>query len=274
MLVFPNAKINLGLHITAKRADGYHEIDSCMYPIPWQDALEAVPASKFTFSSSGLDIPGKLEDNLCFKAFQILEKEAGAQAIHLHLHKIIPMGGGLGGGSADAAFTLTLTNRLQQLGLSTQDLEKYAAQLGSDCAFFIQNKPALASGRGEILSPISLNLSGKHIVLVYPDTFVSTKEAYQGCVPQPRTESVGEILEKYPLEKWAEHLGNDFEKWIFPKYPVLKETKDKLYEIGAVYASMTGSGATLFGIFDSSIKIEAIKKAFPPGFLIHTGTLA
>jgi 4-diphosphocytidyl-2-C-methyl-D-erythritol kinase len=248
MICFPNAKINLGLHITSKRKDGYHDIETCMVPIPLYDALEMIVDKKTVFEVSGLAIPGDEKDNLILKALKLLRKDFNdLPNVHIHLLKNIPMGAGLGGGSADAAFALTLMNKLFELHLEDWFLEDYAAQLGSDCPFFIQNTPKIATGRGEMLEPVEVDLKGDHILLVKPPIHIGTKEAYEGVNPQKPNESLKEILVDKTL--WKAHLVNDFEASIFPMYPELAGIKNQLYEMGAYYAAMSGSGSTVFGLF-------------------------
>jgi 4-diphosphocytidyl-2-C-methyl-D-erythritol kinase len=248
MICFPNAKINLGLHITAKRKDGYHEIETCMVPIPLYDALEMIVENKTVFDTSGLTIPGEEKDNLILKALKLIRKDfSDLPQVHIHLHKNIPMGAGLGGGSADGAFALTLMNRLFDLYLDDFILEDYAAQLGSDCPFFIENKPKIAIGRGEILEPVEVELKGDHILLIKPPVHVGTKEAYAGVKPKAPKFPIKEILRD--KSSWKEKLVNDFEDSIFPQYPELAEIKAKLYEMGAYYSAMSGSGSTVFGLF-------------------------
>ncbi len=248
MISFPNAKINLGLHITAKRKDGYHDIETCMVAIPLYDALEMIPSKKTVFETTGLSIPGDEKDNLILKAIKLLRKDFNnLPHIHIHLHKNIPMGAGLGGGSADGAFALTLMNKLFELHLETWFLEDYAAQLGSDCPFFIENKPKLATGRGEILKPVDVSLSGEYLVLVNPGIHIGTKEAYEGVKPgKPDVELKAVIADK---SRWKSELKNDFEASIFPAHPELEDIKVQLYASGAYYASMSGSGSSMFGLF-------------------------
>ncbi|MGM0582278.1 MAG: 4-(cytidine 5'-diphospho)-2-C-methyl-D-erythritol kinase [Bacteroidota bacterium] len=249
MLTFPNAKINLGLNITSKREDGYHDIESCFYPIPQKDALEIIPAKKPSFETTGLKIPGHSNDNLVLKAYELLKTDFNLSPVDIILHKNIPMGAGMGGGSADGAVMLTLLNEYYNLEISTKKLEEYALQLGSDCPFFIENKPKLVSGRGEIFENTKLNLSGHYLALVYPGIHISTAEAYSGIKPQKPEISIKEIIEKHPIEDWKGLLKNDFEKGVFEKYPQLSKIKNKFYNDGAVYASMTGSGSAIFGLF-------------------------
>jgi 4-diphosphocytidyl-2-C-methyl-D-erythritol kinase len=269
MVVFPPCKINLGLQITGKRADGYHDLVTCFYPVPWCDILEAIPSQKFSFTSSGISIPGDNADNLCIKAYSLLKKDFDLKPVALHLHKIIPMGAGLGGGSSDAAWTLQVMSQLFNLDLSRETLRRYASQLGSDCAFFIENRPMFGSGRGEILTDTVVNLKGKFIVIVKPDVHVSTAEAYAGVTPKIPETSLKEILEKYPLEQWKDFVQNDFEVSVFKKHPVIKKVKDQLYTHGAQYASMSGSGSAVFGIFTSSIDLKNIFE----GYAYYSGRL-
>ena len=259
MLTFPNAKINLGLNITAKRKDGYHDIASCFYPIPLKDALEIIPAEIFSFEITGLRIPGSTNDNLILKAYELLKADYQLPPIEIMLHKNIPMGAGLGGGSADGAFMLSLLNDYFNLKISIKNLASYALLLGSDCPFFIENKPKLVSGRGEIFEDITLDLSGYYLALMYPDIHISTAEAYQGVKPQQAEISIKELLQHYPIGEWKGKLINDFERGIFEKYPQLYTIKNKLYDAGALYASMTGSGSTIFGIFDPSFNQKLIQ---------------
>ncbi|MFD2202367.1 4-(cytidine 5'-diphospho)-2-C-methyl-D-erythritol kinase [Shivajiella indica] len=249
MICFPNAKINLGLHITSKRKDGYHDIETCMVPIPLFDALEMVIENKTIFETSGLAIPGEEKDNLILKALKLIRKDfSDLPQVHIHLHKNIPMGAGLGGGSADGAFALTLMNKLFDLYLDDFILEDYAAQLGSDCPFFIENKPKIATGRGEILEPVDVDLKGDYILLIKPPVHVGTKEAYAGVSPKkPETDLKSLLKDK---GSWKEKLVNDFEASIFPQYPEIAEIKAKLYEMGAYYSAMSGSGSTVFGLFN------------------------
>lgn len=253
MIVFPNAKINLGLHIVNKRNDGFHEIESCLYPIPVTDALEMLPSEKMSFNSSGNTIPGPSSDNLILKAYQVLKADfPQLPPVAVHLHKNIPIGAGLGGGSADAAFSVTMLNELFDLGMESNKLEKYASQLGSDCPFFIQNQPKLVHGRGEILNPVDLSLSGNWIYLVHPGIHISTKDAYAGVIPKAPSQSLKVILKD--KEDWKEQLVNDFEDSIFKKQPIIRAIKSRLYESGAFYAAMSGSGSSVFGLFKNPPK--------------------
>lgn len=271
MVVFPNAKINLGLQITGKREDGYHNILSCFYPLPWCDILEIIESQQFKFESSGISIPGKPEDNLCVKAYQMLKKDFQLPPVHIYLHKQIPMGAGLGGGSADASFALKCLNELFHLFLDDSLLEDYALQLGSDCPFFISNQPVLASGRGEEFEPIALNLSGKYVVMVTPPVHISTAAAYAGIQPRQPEVSLKEILETQPIHLWKDCVINDFETSVFRQHPQIAEIKEKLYDLGAAYASMSGSGASVYGIFETETEI---KNSFPDTYTIWQGAFS
>lgn len=257
MIVFPNAKINLGLNVISKRADGFHNLETCFYPIPYRDAVEIIPGNPLQFKSSGLPIPGDPTANLCVKAYQLLKQYyPQLPSVHIHLHKVIPMGAGLGGGSSDGAFTLSLINQKFELGLSDADLEKYASILGSDCPFFIRNKPVFATGRGTEFKPIPVSLSGKFICLLHPDLHISTKEAYAGVKPAKPSKSLFDLLKK-PITTWKDTVKNDFEVSAFRKYPELAKIKQELYQNGALYASMTGSGSCMYGIFEQKTEIKS-----------------
>lgn len=260
MIVFPNCKINLGLNILNKREDGYHNVETIFYPVPLKDALEIIQSDNtdpIRFSSSGLGISGGVSDNLCIKAYHLLKKDfPKLSSVKIHLHKSIPMGAGLGGGSADAAFTLQLLNDQLKLNLSTGQLIDYALQLGSDCPFFILNKPCIAAGRGEILEKISVDLSAYQLLLVNPGIHVNTGEAFATLnLQQLNTHhtSLKEIIDS-PINTWQQSLKNDFEKPVFEKYPVIKEIKETLYQMGASYASMSGSGSTVYGLFEKHLQ--------------------
>ena len=264
MLVFPNAKINLGLQITEKLSNGYHAINSCMYPIPLKDALEFIPAKKKTsFSSSGSSIPSDGKDNLVLRAYKLLKKDFQLPEIDIHLHKNIPIGAGLGGGSADAASMLKALNEYYQLFLDDSILEDYAAQLGSDCPFFISNQPALVSGTGTELEPFDLDLSGLFIVLIHPGLHISTQEAYAGVLPKQPASRIKDVLESKDFSFWKTDLINDFEDSVFQKFPLLSQIKEILYNHGAVYAAMSGSGSSVFGLFElKPADIPELKEKF------------
>ena len=253
MILFPNAKINLGLHIKSKRADGYHDLETIFYSVNYCDILEILPSDQLAFTSSGIDIPGK--SNLCLDAYNLLKNDFDIPAVQIHLHKIIPIGAGLGGGSSDAAFTLKGLNKLFGLQLNTEQLKTYAVQIGADCPFFIENKPMLATGIGEILESIELDLSAYHIAIVKPNIHVSTKEAYSLVTPNESLISLRDLI-KSPVKEWQ--LQNDFEQSVFAKYPAIEDLKNSLYEQGAVYAAMSGSGSSVFGLFESRPKLNYV----------------
>ncbi|MCC6581985.1 MAG: 4-(cytidine 5'-diphospho)-2-C-methyl-D-erythritol kinase, partial [Phycisphaeraceae bacterium] len=254
MICFPNAKINIGLNITEKRADGFHNIETVMYPLKEIvfDALEVIQGSgkEVEVKGSGIRIPGDNKDNLCVKAYHLIKKDhPRLPDINIYLHKVIPIGAGLGGGSADAAFFIRLLNDVFELGISWGELHHYARQLGSDCSFFVSNRPAFAQGKGDQLESIQLDLSRYYIVLVCPDIHINTALAYSGVKPKKPMRSLEEDIQKLPISQWKKYISNDFEDSVFPKYPELKKIKEKLYVLGATYASMSGSGSALFGIF-------------------------
>jgi 4-diphosphocytidyl-2-C-methyl-D-erythritol kinase len=260
MVVFPNAKINLGLYITSRRGDGYHNLETCFYPIPWCDVLEIVPSDELSMQVTGLEVPGTSTDNLIVRAYELLNKKYNLPTLSIYLHKIIPMGAGLGGGSADAAFMLKAIDQYFELSISEDDLINYAADLGSDCPFFIKNLPCLATGRGEILTPFNVSLSGYYIGLVFPDFSISTKEAFSGIVPKAPIHDISKVLTQ-DVREWKNTLFNDFEASLFPQYPKLSEIKNTIYSLGASYASMSGSGSTMFGLFDQNEESK-FKNAF------------
>ena len=258
MIIFPNAKINIGLNILERRADGYHNLETVFYPIKINDALEIIKADELSFESSGLEIPGRVEDNLCLKGYYLLKKDFDLPPIKIHLHKHIPIGAGLGGGSADAAFFIRLLNQYFDLSLSDDSMENYARKLGADCAFFIRNKPVFAFEKGDEFEPIKLDLSGYQMVLVMPPVHVSTAEAYGGVKPAPVKQSLMELI-NLPVTEWRKHIKNDFEVSIFKNHPAIRGVKAALYEAGAVYASMSGSGASVFGIFNETPDLSGLE---------------
>lgn len=268
MITFPNAKINLGLNITSKRPDGYHEISSCFLPIDWKDALEAVPAKKFKFTSTGLDIPGDPNQNLSVKAYEMLRADFGIEPVDMHLHKVIPMGAGLGGGSADGAFCLKLLNDLFDLNISTDKLEGYAKELGADCPFFIKNTPRLVAGIGEVFEDITLDLTGYHVVVVYPKIHVNTGMAFSKMTPKEPDNSVKEKLLN-DIKDWKNQLVNDFEKPVFEMHPEIKQIKKEMNQFGALYASMSGSGSSVYGIYPNETDLS-----FTSDYLVWSGLLS
>jgi len=259
MIIFPNAKINIGLNVINRRPDSYHNLETVFYPIKINDALEIIEADKLSFQSSGLAIPGRVEDNLCIKGYYLLKKDFNLPPIKIHLHKHIPIGAGLGGGSADAAFFIRLLNQSFSLGLSDDGMTGYARQLGADCAFFIKNKPVFAFDRGDEFEPIKLDLSSYKIVLVMPPVHVSTAEAYNGVKPAPVKQSLMEII-YLPVAEWKNYIKNDFEISVFKNHPSIRGVKAALYEAGAIYVSMTGSGASVFGIFEHTPDLSELEK--------------
>lgn len=249
MICFPNAKLNLGLHIVGKRPDGYHDIETVFYPIPVTDSLEVVRADAFRFEPSGIPVDAPAEKNLVIKALNLLRQQYEIPPLAVYLLKAIPFGAGLGGGSADAAFMLKLVNEFCALGLTDARLEELAASLGADCPFFIRNKPVFATGIGNLFEPVELSLKGYHLCLVKPDVAVSTAEAYALVKPARPAVSLKTIIQK-PVPEWREAMVNDFEASVFPKHPVIRQIKEQLYEAGALYAAMSGSGSSVFGLFD------------------------
>ncbi len=270
MITFPNAKINLGLDIVEKRPDGYHNLETVFYPIPLCDILEITPATEhdapeYTFTMYNAVFEGSNDDNLVIKAYKALAADHKLPKVDISLYKHIPTGAGLGGGSADAAFALKMLNDIASLGLTSQQLCSYASRIGADCAFFIDNTPAYATGIGDILTPTPCSIGGYHLVLVKPDIHVSTKDAYALVTPQKPEQPLTEIAAR-PIHEWKDAMKNDFEKSIFAKYPAMAKVKEQLYEMGAVYASMSGSGSSFFGIFKEEQDIEKIKEQFPGMF--------
>jgi 4-diphosphocytidyl-2-C-methyl-D-erythritol kinase len=254
MICFPNAKINLGLYITEKRPDGFHNIQSVFYPVGWNDALEIIETPNalkdFNLSLSGILVPGTMEDNLLYKAYALMKEKYTLPKITVYLHKALPMGAGLGGGSSDAAFFINLLNTQFNLNLSEEERLDIARPLGSDCAFFIKNKPVYAHQKGDVFKDIELDLSNYYIALVFPDVHSNTREAYSLVRPQQAQTDLLEII-RQPLATWKASLINDFERSIFAKYPAVEKTKQDLYDAGAIYASMSGSGSAVFGIFET-----------------------
>jgi len=259
LISFPNAKINIGLNITEKRSDGFHNLESIFLPvIGLHDVLEIVEIKDSThlqFSSSGIVIDGKDSDNLVLKAYQLLKSDFNLPALSVHLHKVIPTGAGLGGGSSDASFMLKMLNEMFNLNLPNENLKVYAEKLGSDCPFFIENTPQFATGKGEILEKINLFLPKSFLVIIKPQIHVPTKAAFAGIVPKKPQVNLNELITKLPYQ-WKEIAKNDFEQSIFAQFPEIEMIKTRLYELGAEYASMSGSGSAVFGIFPHTINLE------------------
>lgn len=253
MVTFPNAKINLGLSVLGKRPDGYHQIETIFYPIHLTDILEIIPGPgpETIIQTAGLAIEGPMESNTCLKAYRMMSMHFNLPAVRIFLYKKIPSGAGLGGGSSDAAFTIRMLNALFELNASRDQLLQIAASVGSDCAFFLEDRPMLGTGRGECLEPVALDLSGLCFMLVKPAFSISTAEAYAGLTPKSASASLKEII-SLPPDQWQIKLINDFEESIFLKYAQIKSIKETLLSAGAVYASMTGSGSAIYGLFESS----------------------
>ncbi|HHN47490.1 MAG TPA: 4-(cytidine 5'-diphospho)-2-C-methyl-D-erythritol kinase [Bacteroidales bacterium] len=281
MITFPNAKINLGLRVLRKRNDGFHEIETVFYPVGLCDVLEVLETgeTETAFKCAGLDIGSEplgfrlksgshghgkgleVKKNLVLRMYELLKKDFGLPPLYIHLYKAIPAGAGLGGGSSDCAFLLKMLNKMFKLGLNGKEMRNYAARLGSDCAFFLDNKPVIATGRGEILKPVILKFTDLHIIIVKPGIIINTAEAYSWVKPADTGESLAHIIELPPSE-WKNHLINDFEESVFSHYPQIRLIKEMLYEAGAIYASMSGSGSAVFGLFDH----KPVLTALPDGF--------
>jgi len=258
MLIFPNAKINIGLNVLNRRDDGYHNLETIFYPVNIKDALEIVVADELSFESSGLEIPGRVEDNLCIKGYHLLKKDFDLPPVKIHLHKHIPIGAGLGGGSADAAFFIRLINQNFNLGMTDEQMIGYARKLGADCAFFIKNKPVFAFEIGDEFEPVRLDLSKYQVVLVMPPVHVSTAEAYRGVKPAPVKDSLMDLIYE-PIADWKKYIKNDFEASVFKNHPEIRGVKAAFYEAGALYASMSGSGASVFGIFETMPDLSGLE---------------
>jgi 4-diphosphocytidyl-2-C-methyl-D-erythritol kinase len=303
MIAFPFCKINLGLRVLDKRDDGYHNIETCLFPVPWKDVLEIIPSNTFSIALTGLEIPGQQQSNIVVKAYEILEKDFSIGPVEIHLHKIIPTGAGLGGGSSDGAHTLKVLNNLFALGLSKERLAGYASRLGSDCPFFLESSPMIATGRGEVLENISVDLSGYTLVIVKPNVHVSTADAYErlsrklNSVDHEIRAPIGKPLKPLkgalkniepqkdfvplknlgslkgfegddgsghaltnvlgaPVDQWRFFLKNDFEDSVFEAHPMIGDVKSRLYKLGATYASMSGSGSSVFGLFKDDVSCE------------------
>lgn len=266
MIAFPNCKINIGLYITGKRPDGYHNLQTVFFPLAINDIIEIIDnkdAPEIGFTSSGLPVDGSKETNLCIKALALLQKDyTGIPPVKMHLHKTIPVGAGLGGGSADAAFTLQLLNKKYKLSISRERLMEYALALGSDCPFFLHNHACVATGRGEMLKTIQMDLSGYTILLVNPGIHINTGWAFRSLQQFSSCDQLEEkILE--PVHRWKETIYNSFEAPVFEAYPEIASIKSQLYESGALYASMSGSGSSVYGIFEKGHKATL---NFPPHY--------
>ncbi|MFZ4786317.1 MAG: 4-(cytidine 5'-diphospho)-2-C-methyl-D-erythritol kinase, partial [Flavobacteriales bacterium] len=261
MIVFPNCKINIGLFVTSKRPDGFHNIESVFMPVAWNDVLEINHAQGVSgsFTQSGLTIDADIEQNIVVKAARLMQREFAIGEMDIHLMKNLPMGAGLGGGSADGAFAISAINAIFDLNLSKIQMAQLAAQLGSDCPFFIYNSPCFVSGRGEIIEPIHLDLSSYYIGLIHPGIHLSTPLAYSKIKPEEATFDL-RLLNQTPIEEWEEMVENDFELPVFSMFPLIGDIKSAMYESGALYASMSGSGSAVYGIFSEMPNLDEIKK--------------
>jgi 4-diphosphocytidyl-2-C-methyl-D-erythritol kinase len=270
MITYPNAKINLGLNVVKRRQDGYHNIETIFYPIGLYDELNVSPSNArydYYFSSEGIKISGNPEKNLIIKALRLVKEQYPIPPIDIFLDKKIPFGAGLGGGSSNAAFMLKSLNELFNLNIPTEKLEKMAAKIGADCPFFIENKPVFATGIGNVFAPVDLTLQSYWLLLVKPDIHVSTPEAYAGVTPAAAKTVLTELI-KNPIEDWKNNIFNDFEKSVFTKYPVIGELKKQMYGLGALYASMSGSGSSVYGIFGVKPESEELKRKYKHVFTI------
>ena len=270
MITFPCSKINLGLDIVSKRPDGYHNLETLFYPIPLEDALEITinqksDAPDYTFTMHNAAFEGDDSDNLVVKAYKILAADHKLPKVVMSLYKNIPTGAGLGGGSSDAAFALKMLNEIGKLRLGDEQLEEYAARIGADCAFFIKCRPAYATGIGNILTPVECSLKGYHLVLVKPHLHISTKEAYSLVVPAHPVVPLMDIIQR-PMNMWTSSMKNDFERSAFAKYPQMETIKSELYRLGALYASMSGSGSSFYGIFEKAQDEKELERLFPDCF--------
>lgn len=275
MITFPNAKINIGLRVTGKRTDGFHNIETIFYPVPLCDALEFNGAEEliddsYLFTSSGIELTDcPVDQNLCVKAYMLITRDFNLPKLKIHLHKKIPSGAGLGGGSSDATHMIKALKKYFNLNISDENIKKYASELGSDCAFFIKNKPAYATEKGDVLSPAVFSLWGYHIVIIHPDIHVNTADAYLNVEISAPEAPLTELIKK-PVIEWKDCIVNDFEQSVSLRHPEIKIIKEKLYNIGAEYASMSGSGSAVFGLFD---EVPVIDNIFPDTYFIWKGKL-
>jgi len=250
MIIYPHAKINIGLHVLERRSDGFHNIETVFYPIEMCDILEIKPADKPQLFLYGQEVEGDPQDNLCMKAYRVLQADFDLPPVQLHLYKQIPVGAGMGGGSSDGAYTLRLINDYFSLGINDSKLEEYAARLGSDCPAMLYKRPTLGTEKGDRLSRVDIDLSPFYIFVCKPSISMSTAQAYANISPQKPKRPLQQLC-ALPISEWKECMVNDFESALFPQYPILKEYKEQLYHLGACYASLTGSGSALYGIFES-----------------------
>ncbi len=265
MIVFPIAKINLGLSITSKRSDGYHNIETIFYPVMLCDALELVVSEKQTgkdhLITTGFGMGGDPEENLVLKTTRKLRDRHFFPYLNIHLHKAIPVGAGLGGGSSDAACLMRAINKCFGLKLSKEELKNISLEIGSDCPFFLTGHPSFATGRGEIMQPLKPVLSGYYLVLLNPGVEINTREAYQNCLPHTPSSTPEQLVSK-PINEWKDLIINDFEEYAFRKYPVIGEIKDAIYTSGALFSLMSGSGSSVYGIFRKKPKLPVALKSY------------
>jgi 4-diphosphocytidyl-2-C-methyl-D-erythritol kinase len=259
MIAFPNAKINIGLNILSRRSDGYHNLETVFYPVKIKDGLEIIEASEMNFETSGIEIPGYANENLCLQAYDLLRKDFDLPNLNIHLHKKIPIGAGLGGGSADAAFFIKLVNEKFELSLSSEQMQHYCRKLGADCAFFIENKALFAYEKGDFFEPLALDLSTYFIALVMPPVHVSTGEAYRGVQPNQPAQSLKELIQ-LPVEEWQGKIKNDFEPHILHAHPEIRGVKAQLLAAGALFTLMSGSGASVYGIFKEAVDLSLLEE--------------
>jgi 4-diphosphocytidyl-2-C-methyl-D-erythritol kinase len=266
MLTIANCKINLGLFITGKRPDGFHDLESVFYPVAWNDAIEIElnnsTTTKFELVEYNNAVTSNVKENLCYKAYALLDAKYNLPAVKLHLLKTIPAGAGLGGGSSNASHTLKLLNTFFNLNISSQELCANAAQLGSDCPFFIDNTPAYVTGRGEKITPIDIDLSAFTILLINPGIHISTAEAFSKIIPTPLDFDLKSKIQSTPVTEWKSFLKNDFEKSAIEKHSLIGEIKESMYANGALYASMSGSGSTVFGIYEDYKNAEVVQEKY------------
>lgn len=265
MITYPIAKINIGLNVTGMRDDGYHNIETVFYPVTIQDVLEVVPSKDFSFTTTGLDIDVESNENLVVKAYKLIVADYKISPVKIHLHKVIPSGAGLGGGSSDAAYMLMLLNDLFNLEIANEKLLEYASQLGSDCPFFIKSRPVFATGRGEIMDEINIQLDEYFLVMVKPPIHISTADAYQNINPRKSRLSLKGLV-GFSVNKWKGNILNQFENYVFETYPEVGVIKQTLYEQGAAFALMSGSGSSVYGLFRSEKR--NLENFFPPDYQI------
>jgi len=273
MIAFPHAKINFGLNVVSRRDDGYHNLETVFYPVQWCDVMEIIPGPKHTIGIethlSGIPVQGKHSDNLCVKAYNLLRRNFPVRSVKLYLHKQIPMGAGLGGGSSDAAFFVKKMNELFSLGISQEEMQSLVREIGADCAFFIEGKPVYAEERGDKFIPIALSLAGYYVAVIYPEVHIATAAAFADIVPSPPPYNCRDVVTKHPVGAWKDLLKNDFETTVFAAHPEIARVKQVLYDAGAIYASMSGSGSAVYGLFEKKIDVQRIV----PGMNCWSGLL-